>query len=249
MTEKARELGMTNSNFLNSHGLHEEGHHSSARDLAILAERIINDFPEYYDYYSRRSFAYGEDLKSGKPIEQFNRNPILGVVAGADGLKTGFTDAGGYGLTASAKRGDTRLIMVINGEPTHRARAREAERILNWGFRNFGTYTLLTEGQLIDETPVWLGEKAKVPLVAAKQVRLTLSREARRKVKGEAIYNTPVPAAIEKGAPLGRIVLTIPDMDPIEVPLVAGDDVPKVGGLSKIGSAFDYLVFGSSGEE
>ncbi|MDA0339425.1 MAG: D-alanyl-D-alanine carboxypeptidase, partial [Proteobacteria bacterium] len=176
MTERAKELGMKNSQFLNSHGLHEDGHYSTARDLAILGQNIVEKFPEFYGYYSEDSFSYSVDIKSGKPITQYNPNPVLGVVAGADGMKTGFTDAGGYGLVASAKRGDRRLMMVINGLPSGRARAREAERMLEWGFRNFRSYDLFKAQQVLDDAPVWLGKTAKVPLVVEEDVRLTLSR-------------------------------------------------------------------------
>ena len=249
MTEKAGELGMENTQFLNSHGLHEEGHYSTARDLAILAENIIEKFPRYFPYYSQESFSYSRDRRTGQPITQLNRNPVLGVVAGADGLKTGFTDEGGYGLVATAERGGRRLIMVINGLPSERARAREAERLLEWGFRNFRTYDLFTAGQVLDNAPVWLGKTARVPLVIEEQVRETLSRNDRRQLTATVVYESPIPAPIEKGAPLATVILSAPDMTAIELPLVAGDDVEKVGALGKIGSSLEFLLFGASGEE
>ncbi|MGE4061483.1 MAG: D-alanyl-D-alanine carboxypeptidase family protein, partial [Sphingomonadales bacterium] len=126
MNQMAAQLGMKNSHFVNPHGLSEPEHYSSARDLAILAAHIIREFPEYYPYYSQREFAYGENLKTGDPINQQNRNPTLGVVDGVDGLKTGYTEEGGYGVTVSGKRGDTRLILVVNGLPSTRARAEES---------------------------------------------------------------------------------------------------------------------------
>lgn len=249
MTEKAGELGMHNTQFLNSHGLHEDGHFSTARDLAILGQAIIQTFPRYYPYYSQESFSYSKDLRTGNPITQFNRNPVLGVVAGADGLKTGFTDEGGYGLVASAERGDRRIIMVINGLPSVRARAREAERLLNWGFRNFQTYDLLTAGQVVEDAPVWLGKTARVPLVTEGEVKETLSRVSRRRLTATVVYDSPIPAPVEKGDTLATLVLSGPEMEDINLPLVAGEDVEKVGPLGKIGSSLEFLLFGASGDD
>lgn len=247
MTEKAQALGMKNSSFMNSHGLSDVGHYSSARDLAILASHIINDFPEYYHYYSEKEFAYGKNLKTGEPIPQQNRNPVLGVVQGVDGLKTGYTEAGGYGVTVSGKRGDTRLIMVINGLPSVRARADEARALIEWGFRNFDTYTLVKAGKVIDEAPVWLGVKAKVPLTVSKDVTMTLSREAKMGAKARIQYTAPVVGGTAKGTEVGTLTLTLPGMSDITVPVVVAEDVEKVGTFGKVGSAIDYLLTGSSG--
>jgi D-alanyl-D-alanine carboxypeptidase (penicillin-binding protein 5/6) len=249
MNKTAETLGMENSQFRNPHGLAEEGHFSSARDLAILARHIIDDFPTYYSYYAEREFAYGENLKTGKPIEQQNRNPALGVVDGVDGLKTGYTEAGGYGVTVSGKRDETRLILVINGLPSVRARAEESRGLMEWGFRTFDTYTLLKAGQAVDEAPVWLGVKSKVPLTVAEDVTLTLSREARMGAKATIRYSAPVKAGTPKGTPVGTLTLTLPGRDNMEIPLVTGEEVEKVGTFGKVGSAIDYLLTGASGEE
>jgi D-alanyl-D-alanine carboxypeptidase (penicillin-binding protein 5/6) len=249
MNDMAARLGMKNSHFMNPHGLAEEGHYSSARDLSILATHIIRDFPEYYPYYSQREFAYGENLKTGAPITQQNRNPTLGYVDGVDGLKTGYTEQGGYGVTVSGKRGNTRLILVINGLPSAQARATESRGLMEWGFRNFDTYTLLKAGTVIEEAPVWLGVKAKVGLTVAKDVTLTLSREAKMGAKAHIKYTAPIKAGTKKGTQVGLVTVTLPGMDEIQVPLVVAEDVQKVGALGKIGSAIDYLVTGSSGEK
>ncbi len=249
MTETGAEIGLTDSNFLNSHGLHEDGHYSTARDLSRLAGRIIEEHPRFYGYYSEESFAYGKDLTTGEPIRQGNRNPILGVVRGADGLKTGYTTEGGYGLTASAKREATRLILVVNGLPSTRMRAREAERFLAWGFRNFKTYELVKAGQVVEQAPVWLGLDARVPLVVADDVTVTLSRKARQGLEAKLSYIAPVPASIDKGTQLGSITFTAPEMQTVTVPVVAGAAVEKVGTFGKINSAIEYLLYGSSGSE
>ncbi|MBI1181390.1 MAG: D-alanyl-D-alanine carboxypeptidase [Alphaproteobacteria bacterium] len=249
MNKMAEKLGMENSHFMNPHGLAEEGHYSTARDLSTLARHIIQDFPEYYPYYSQREFSYGENLKTGLPIKQANRNPALGVVQGVDGLKTGYTDEGGYGVTVSGKRGNTRLILVINGLPSKQARADESRGLMEWGFRNFDTYTLLKAGQVIEQAPVWLGVKAKVPLTVAKDVTVTLSREARMGAKATISYDAPIKAGTPKGTPVGTLKLTLPGMQDIEVPLVVGEEIDKVGTFGKVGSAIDYLLSGSSGEQ
>lgn len=249
MNQMAAQLGMKNSHFVNPHGLAEPEHYSSARDLAILAGHIIRDFPEYYSYYSEREFAYGENLKTGAKISQQNRNPTLGVVDGVDGLKTGYTEEGGYGVTVSGKRGDTRLILVINGLPSTKARAEESRGLMEWGFRNFDTYTLLKAGTVIEEAPVWLGVKSKVGLTVAKDVTLTLSREAKMGAKARIKYTAPVKADTKKGTQVGTVTVTLPGMEDIQVPLVVAEDVEKVGATGKIGSAIDYLLSGSSGDK
>ncbi len=249
MNQMAAQLGMKNSHFVNPHGLAEPEHYSSARDLSILATHIIRDFPEYYVYYSQREFAYGENLKTGAPISQQNRNPTLGVVDGVDGLKTGYTEEGGYGVTVSGKRGNTRLILVINGLPSVKARAEESRGLMEWGFRNFDTYTLLKAGTVVEQAPVWLGVKSKVGLTVGKDVTLTLSREAKMGARAKIKYNAPVKAGTKKGTQVGTVTVTLPGMDEIQVPLVVAEDVEKVGALGKVGSAIDYLVSGSSGDK
>ncbi len=247
MNQMAAQLGMKNSHFVNPHGLAEPEHYSSARDLAILATHIIRDFPEYYPYYSQREFAYGQNLKTGDPISQQNRNPTLGVVEGVDGLKTGYTVEGGYGVTVSGKRGDTRLILVINGLPSVKARAEESRGLMEWGFRNFSTYTLLKAGTVFEEAPVWLGTKAKVGLTVGKDITLTLSREAKMGAKAKISYAAPIKAGTPKGTQVGTVTLSLPGMDDIKVPLVTAEEVEKVGAMGKIGSAIDYLINGSAG--
>ncbi len=248
MNEMAQRLGMKNSHFVNPHGLADPEHYSSARDLAILASRIIRDFPEYYPYYAEREFAYGENLKTGAPITQQNRNPTLGVVDGADGLKTGYTEAGGYGVTVSGKRGNTRLILVVNGLPSGKARAEESRGLMEWGFRNFDTYTLLKAGTVIEEAPVWLGVKSKIGLTVARDITLTLSRQAKMSAKAKIKYTAPVKAGTPKGTQVGVVTVTLPGMNDIQVPLVTAEEIEKVGPLGEIGSAIDYLISGSSGE-
>ena len=246
MTDRAQAIGLTGSTFSNTTGWPDEGQMMTAADLGRLSALLIREFPEYYHMFAEESFTYGFSL-DGKPITQPNRNPILGRIDGADGLKTGHTEAAGYGLTASAERDDRRLILVVNGLDSKKQRSLSAERFLQWGFRNFTTVEVLKAGQVVDEASVWLGENATVPLVATEDLTLTLTRRDNRKIKAEIKYTAPIPAEIVKGTPLARLVLTGPDMGEKSVTLVAGSDVEKVGPLGKIGSALEFLLLGQSG--
>jgi D-alanyl-D-alanine carboxypeptidase (penicillin-binding protein 5/6) len=246
MTDRAQAIGLTGSTFSNATGWPDEGQMMTAADLGRLSALLIREFPEYYHMFAEESFTYGVSL-DGKPITQPNRNPVLGRIDGADGLKTGHTEAAGYGLTASAERDDRRLILVVNGLDSKKQRSLSAERFLQWGFRNFTTVEVLKAGQVVDEAPVWLGENATVPLVATEDLTLTLTRRDNRKIKAEIKYTAPIPAEIVKGTPLARLVLTGPDMGEKSVTLVAGSDVEKVGPLGKIGSALEFLLLGQSG--
>jgi D-alanyl-D-alanine carboxypeptidase (penicillin-binding protein 5/6) len=238
MTERAFELGLTNSVFKNATGWPEEGHVMSARDIATLAFRLITDFPQYYPIFAETSFTYNE-------IRQSNRNPLLYDFPGADGLKTGHTDASGYGLAASAVRNGRRLILVLNGLESVQDRAREAERLLDWGFREFANYTLFTEGEVVDNAEVWLGAQPTVPLVIQQDLILTLSRTARRNMTVKTVYQGPIPARIESGTELAKLVIEAPDTPSVELPLIAGADVDRLGVFGRLRAAVGFLVWGA----
>lgn len=245
MTNRARQLGLTKSVFRNASGWPDPEHVMTARELAILAKQIIQRFPQYYHYYAEKDFTYGIDPVSKRPIKQGNRNPLLYKDLGADGLKTGHTDAAGYGLTASAKRGDRRLILVVNGLKSMAERAREAERLMDIGFREFDTYKLFSVGTVIEEADVWLGVDAKVPLLIDRDLSITMARRHRTGMKVVLSYETPVPAPIAKGTPLARLIVTAPEMTPLEIPLNAGADVAQLGFSGRISSALNHLLFGA----
>ena len=239
MNEKARELGMTNSNFKNSTGWPDPEHVTTPRDLAILAVRLLKDFPQYFKYFSEKSFTYNG-------IKQGNRNPLLYKNMGADGFKTGHTQESGYGLVGTAKRGDRRIILVINGLQSVRQRASESERLIEWGFREFGNYKLFDAGAVVEQADVWLGDKATLPLVTEKEVKITIPRLARRKMTVKVVYEGPIPAPIAKGTPVARLVVSAPNTEEISFPLVAGADVNKLGLFGRIGAAINYLVWGAA---
>ncbi len=249
MTEKAKEIGMTSTKFENASGWPSPDQYVTARDLAILAERTIRDFPELYKYYSETSFTHGTDFQTGQPIKQGNRNPLLYRMPGvADGLKTGHTTEAGYGLTASAAEDGRRLILVVSGLTSVQERARETERLIRYGLRNFSTYALFDKGEQVDEALVWLGDQNAVPLIAAEDVRLTMTRRSRSGMKVTLAYDNPVPAPIEAGQPLATVTISAPDMEDVTVPLVAGRNVSEIKGFGRLGAAFNYLLFGSSGQ-
>lgn len=239
MTDKARELGMSNTTFRNASGWPDPEHLTTARDLAILAEATVRHFPDYYRYYAERKFTF-----SG--IMQRNRNPLLGRLKGADGLKTGHTEEAGYGLTSSAVKNGRRLILVLNGLPSESSRKTESHRILEWGFREFGNYKLFAEGEKIASVGVWLGEKSSIPLLAKEGVLLTMERKYRKNLKVKIRHDAPIPAPINKGSKIGEIEVLTGDRPPILVPLIAGEDVQRLGPSGRISAALSYLLWGAS---
>ncbi len=240
MNRRARELGLRDSTFKNATGWPDPGHVTTARDLATLAIRTIEDFPEFYHYYAEKEFTYNG-------IRQINRNPLIYKDIGVDGLKTGHTVDSGYGLAASAKRGDRRLILVVNGLLSRKARGREPERLLEWGFREFNNYTLFKAGDLVTEADVWLGRKAAVPLLIERDLVITLARKARLGMKVTVEYEGPIPAPVAKGERLAKLVVTAPEREPLEVPLVAGADVERLSLFGRLGAALGYILWGQSG--
>jgi D-alanyl-D-alanine carboxypeptidase (penicillin-binding protein 5/6) len=241
MNRWAKTLGLEDSNFRNPDGWPEADHYSTAHDLATIAMRTIRDFPEYYKYYAEREFTFNG-------IKQGNRNPLLYQNFGADGLKTGHTDLGGYGVTASAVRDGRRLILVLNGMSTMKERAQESQRVMDWGFREWGSYSLFKEGDKVADADVWLGTEKTVPLMAPKALSVIMPRRSRKDMKVSVNYDNPVPAPVHKGDRVGTLHVTAPAMDPVDLPLVAGADVGQLGVVGRMGAAVSYLVFGNNGK-
>jgi D-alanyl-D-alanine carboxypeptidase (penicillin-binding protein 5/6) len=244
LNAKAVEMGLSGSHFENANGWPAEGHVMTARDLATLSLHLANDFPDLYPMFAEREYLY-KDFDRNK----YNRNPLLGRFAGADGLKTGHTEEAGYGIAASAEREGRRLVLVVAGLDSVDARRRESTRLLQYGFRNFSHYPLFKAGETVDYAEVWLGEGATVPMVVGEDVALTMSRLQRARMKVSVEYNNPAPAPIAKGDELGSLIIEMPDRPTVRLPLLAGQSVAEVGGLGKIGAAFEYLLFGSAGAE
>jgi D-alanyl-D-alanine carboxypeptidase (penicillin-binding protein 5/6) len=237
MNQKAKEIGLKDSHFTNVDGLPNPDHWMTARDLATLSIRTIKDFPEYYHYYGEMDYDFNN-------IKQGNRNTLLYKGFGADGLKTGHTEEAGYSLTASVKRDDRRIVLVLGGLPTMKARAQESERLIEWAFREFNDYRLFAAGDKVEDAEVWLGAEPKVPLTVDKDLVVTLPRKSRKDMKVTVEYDRPIPAPITKGQPVGKVIVTAPDMAPIEAPLVAGADVDRMDAFGRIATLAGYLVWG-----
>jgi D-alanyl-D-alanine carboxypeptidase (penicillin-binding protein 5/6) len=237
MNAEGRKMGLLQSNFRNATGWPDPAHRMSARDIAVVARRLITDFPDYYKYDSEKSFKYNN-------IDQPNRNPLVQKNL-ADGMKTGHTDDGGYGLVASALRGGRRVILVVNGLTSMHQRGEEGERLLDWCFREFENVTLFTAADTVESVPVWLGTSPKLPLVVGRDVVVTLPKSWRGKTKVQLAYETPVRAPVQRGTALGRLTVTGTGMSDVELPLLAGVDVPRLGLVGRAGAVLSRMVLGS----
>lgn len=241
MTERGRALGMTNSVFRNSTGWPAEGHRQSMRDLGIVAKRLITEFPEYYPYFAMTEFNY----KDRSPANAQNRNPLLRIGGGdwvADGLKTGHTSEAGYGLVGSALRGDRRVIFVITGLDSERARAEESQSIVNWAFRQFVERTLARAGQRVAEAEVWMGAAGSVGLVPETDLTILVPALVQEGVTAEVVYNGPIAAPVARGTPVAELVIHVPDLPDRRVTLVTEADVPRAGFLGRVTTAAQALL-------
>ncbi len=238
-TREGKAIGLTNSVFKNASGWPEPGHVMTARDLSTLATRLIHDFPEYYSIFSEMDFTFNN-------IKQGNRNPLLYDNLGADGLKTGHTDEGGYGLTGSAVRDGHRVIIVLNGLPSMKSRTTESANVLAWAFREFTDVHPYKAGAVVATAKVWLGQAPTVQLAVAKDVAMTLPRAAANDVKVSLAYDEPIPAPIQSGQQVGTITIAAPGMTAIQVPLLATESVAKIGFFGRLSAALSHLVHGSS---
>ena len=227
MNQEAKRIGMTNTHFLNATGMPMEGHYSSALDMAILAQHIIKESSKYYPIYSEKEFTFNG-------IKQGNRNALLYTDPSVDGLKTGHTDAAGYCLVASSKRGPMRLIGVVMGTKSMQERASQTRAILNWGFSNFENTTLRTAAQSLATTPVWFGKQSSVSVGLAENMAVTLPRGQGANVKTQLVVNPSINAPIQKGQVIGKLVATLDGKMLTEKPLVALEAVEEAGFFARM---------------
>ena len=239
MNVYAKRLGMTNTNFVNSSGWPEENHYSTVKDLAILSNAVIKKFPDFYLYFADQEFTYNE-------IKQPNRNKLLSSVQGADGLKTGFTKASGWGIAATAKRDNRRITVVINGTNSSRLRLNEASNLINWAFSQTSQKQLVDEGQIITEVDVWLGDKPRVNLISSKKIISTLSFDQIQLIESSIEYKKPIAAPIKQDEIYGKLIINIEGKPNIEVDLVAQENVGNINPILKVFAAMKYLIFGTS---
>ena len=238
MTKRAKQLGMNNSTFANANGWPAAGHRMSVQDLAILAEHLIEDFPEYYPLFSETEFKFD----GRAPSNIHNRNPLLKLGIGADGLKTGHTAEAGYGLVGSAVQGDRRVIFVVSGLDSNAARAEEAEALVTWSFRQFASKTIAKASVPVAQAEVWRGAQTTVGLVPAEDLTVLLPALSGKQINAEVVYTGPIQAPIKKGQKLAELVLQPEDLPEIRLPLVAANDVPSGGFFVRVKTAATVLV-------
>jgi D-alanyl-D-alanine carboxypeptidase (penicillin-binding protein 5/6) len=237
MTQRARELGMSKSTFGNSNGLPNPRQLMTMRELAKLAQFIIQTYPDYYRYYSEREYTFNK-------IRQYNRNPLLALNIGADGLKTGFTKEAGYGLVGSAVQNGLRLIVAVNGLKSEKERADEAKKLIDWGFHSFQLNTLFEPGQIIADAKTFGGDQRNVPLVASGPVRLMMARGVRERITARVVYSGPVPAPVQKGRKIGILKVWRGDTLALEVPLEAAENVGTGSVPGRAWDAAGELLYG-----
>jgi D-alanyl-D-alanine carboxypeptidase (penicillin-binding protein 5/6) len=237
MNRRARELGLTKSEFRNSSGLHDPDQKVTARELAKLAQHIIKTYPEAYKIYNEREFTWNK-------IRQQNRNPLLAMGIGADGLKTGFIKESGYGLVGSSVQNGLRLIVVVNGLKSAKERADEGRKLLDWGFRAFESRLLFAEGETVGDAKLYGGASGRVPLTSDRPIRLLVQRGQNEKIVARIVYNGPVPAPVEKGNPIGRLKVWRGENVALEVPLQAGESIGQGNIAQRAFDAASELVVG-----
>ena len=235
MTARARKLGMNESTFANATGWPNPDHRMSARDLVALANRLITQFPEFYSFFKEQTFTWAG-------ITQNNRNPLLGLDIGADGLKTGHTSEAGYGLAGTAHQGNRRVILVVNGLKSSAERLAEAERLMNWAFRQFAQKTLIKAGKNVAQAEVWLGETNFVGLEIADDISALIPYSARDDIKVFVTYEGPIQAPIKKGEELGALSVDIPGIPPRSYPVYASSDVAGGGIMKRIRASINKLL-------
>jgi D-alanyl-D-alanine carboxypeptidase (penicillin-binding protein 5/6) len=238
MTVRAQQLGMLNSSFANSNGWPAAGQRMSMRDLGLLANRLITDYPTFYPLFAEQEFDYDGE----HPANTRNRNPLLALGIGADGLKTGHTIEAGYGLVGSAKQGDRRIIFVVTGLETVQERAEEAERIVNWAFRQFTQRDIARSGTRIAQAEVWRGEQPLVGLLLQEDLSLLVPTSGGSAISAEVVYNGPIEAPIAQGDTIAELVIHLENLPETRVPLVADASVASGGFSSRLRTAAGVLI-------
>ncbi len=242
MNVYAEKLGLKNTNFLNASGWPEDNHYSTVRDLGILSNSLIRDFPNLYTYFNEKEFTYNN-------IKQPNRNKLLSKIVGADGLKTGYVKSSGFGIAGSAIKNERRITVVINGTNSSRSRLNESSNLLNWAFTQTSPVKLVSKNQIIKNVDVWLGNQPTINLVIKEDIVSILSFEQSKLIKTTINYEKPVSAPFNVEDELGTMTINIKGKPIIKVPLVAENTVNSVNPIMKVFAAIKYLIFGTSFDE
>ncbi|MCV6592969.1 MAG: D-alanyl-D-alanine carboxypeptidase [Silicimonas sp.] len=244
MNARAAEIGLRNSTFANASGWPNPNQRMSMRDLMRLATRIITEFPEYYGYFALEEF----DFDGRSPSNRFNRNPVLSLGMGADGLKTGHTEEAGYGLVGSARQGDRRIIFVFTGLNSQAERRQEAEAMINWGFRQFVPKQMASRGDVVAEIPVWMGDHQRVNAIVAEDLKLLVPAIGQDSVETRVEYRTPLEAPIVEGSPIAELIITAPDMPEKRIELVSDREVTRGGFLPRMRASSAVLFDKAMGQ-
>lgn len=237
LNETAEKIGLENANFVNSTGLPHPEHKISVEDLAILARHIIKEFPEFYHFFKQKEFTFNG-------IKQGNRNPLLYTLKGADGLKTGHTEEAGFCLTGSVVRGDRRLIEVVAGLESNKERFEETESLMTWGFANYDNYKFFNKNQILAEIPVWYGTVKSVDAVVSDKIVKTVKKSLRNKYEAKVQYKSPLKAPIVKGDKVGEVIISYEGKTVDKYPLVAKENVAKMGAVGRFIENLKYFAFG-----
>ena len=242
MTEKAREIGMKNTNFANSSGINHVDNNSTVRDIMIMSNYLIKTYPNYYEYFKEKEFTW--DRTGGDPITQGNRNPLLYKNIGADGIKTGYLAVEKYSLASSIVKNNRRLIAVGSGFESKNARSRESSKLLTWGINNFSLKKKKKKDKPIDTMEVWLGSKEMVKVYVSEDVYETIPRTRKKNLKVSITYDGPIEAPIKKNDVLGLMKIIYKDEIINEFKILAFEDVKKVNIFSRLIRSINYLIWG-----
>ena len=238
MNNLAKKIGLADTNFVNSSGWPNDSHYTTAKDLALLAKYTVEKHPELYQMYELNEFTYNG-------IKQDNRNPLLLTFDGADGFKTGYTEAAGYGIVGSAERGGRRLIIVMNGLESSRSRAQESLRLMDWGFNNFELVNFFKKNEIVFQANTWLGKKEKVDLVAIEDIKVSIPKAQLSSANVDVLIEEPIQTPINKGDIIANLQISYADKK-VSFPLAAGENIQQKGFFSRITSALYYIVLGSN---
>ena len=238
MNNLSKKIGLTDTNFVNSSGWPNDNHYTTAKDLALLAKYTVENHPELYQMYELNEFTYNG-------IKQDNRNPLLLTFDGADGFKTGYTEAAGYGIVGSAERGGRRLIIVLNGLESSRSRAQESLRLMDWGFNNFELVNFFKKDEIVFQANTWLGKKEKVDLVAIEDIKVSIPKAQLSSANVDVLIEEPIQTPINKGDIIANLQISYADKK-VSFPLAASESIEQKGFFSRITSALYYIVLGSN---
>ena len=242
MTSKAKEIGMENTNFSNSSGIDNINNYSTVRDILIMSNYLIKNYPTLYEYYKEKEFTW--DRTGGDPITQGNRNPLLYKNIGADGIKTGHLAISKYSLAASIFKNNRRLISVGSGFETKNSRSKESRKLLIWGLTNFDVIEIAKKESEIAELDVWLGKKKKIKIHTNTDIYRTIPKARKKYLKAKIVYNGPIEAPIKKNEKLGDLIITYKDEIVAEHDLFASEDIKRLNIFSRLIQSINYLIWG-----